>query len=387
MAVPSLASLLVQQTQAAIYAAALSIATTLGLPVTSWQPGDPTRSLFFIESTFLQTLENIVVGYIQSGFLDYASGQWLQILAWEVYGVEVPQATYAETQIVLTNSGGGVYEIAPGDLVVSSSASGATYTNTTGGTITGVGTAGATLTLTVVADQAGSASTASATAINTMVTTYGGVTCSNPAAAIGTDAQDDATTRQQCRNKLGSLSPNGPAAAYAYVALNQTLTGIQTVTRARVYPDSETGDVQVYVAGPSGAVASGDVTAVQNAINTWATPLCITPTVTSANPVTVAVTYTLWIYQSVNQTTSQIEAAVQTVLENLFASRPIGGDIIPPATTGSLDASLIESTILAVFPQGFKLTLSLPSADVALGNGDVAELGTVTPTINIVTGG
>ncbi len=64
----SLASLLVQQTKTQIYEYALSIATDLGLPVTSWQAGDPTRSLYHLESELLATLETVVVGFISSGF-------------------------------------------------------------------------------------------------------------------------------------------------------------------------------------------------------------------------------------------------------------------------------------------------------------------------------
>lgn len=382
----TLSGLLIQQTQAQIYAGALQIAQTLGLPVTSWQTGDPTRSLLYIESALISTLESIVTGYIQSGFLDYASGEWLVILAQEVFNVIVPPATYAETTETLTNAGGGVYIIEPGDLTFTLSSNPAiTYTNTTGGTITGVGSPGATLNLTVQATQPGAASTASSGEIDTLVTTLLGVTCTNSTAAIGIDQQDDETTRQQCRDKLGSLSPNGPAAAYSYVALNPALTGIQTVTKARVYADSDTGDVLIYVAGPSGGVSSPDVAAVQAAIEQWATPLCITPTTKSANPITIAVTYSIWVYQSVNQTVSQIEAAITTALEACFANRPIGGDIIPPALTGFFYQSLIESTIGEVFPnQTFRVTVSSPGGDTSLGNGDVPVLGTITPTVTIL---
>lgn len=382
MPAPSLASLLVQQTKATIYAAGLALATTLGLPVTSWQPGDPTRSLYYLEAEILELLEQVVVGYIQSGFLDYATGMWLTILAKQVFNVDVPDATYAETLETLTNSGGGIYSIEPGDLTFKASSTGKTYHNTTGGTLAG---SGGTLSLSVIADEAGSASSAGSGDIDTMVTTLLGVTCTNPAAAVGTDVQDPSVTIQQCRDKLGSLSPDGPASAYAYVARNQALTGIQTVTRARVYPDSDTGDVLVYIAGPSGAVSSGDVTAVQNAIQQWATPLCITPTVASANNVGVNVTYTIWIYKSVNQTTTQIEAAILSALEALFEARPIGGDIIPPATTGALYVTLLESAIRGVFPnQTFRVQVTAPSGDTALMNGDVPVLGTVTPTVNII---
>jgi uncharacterized phage protein gp47/JayE len=386
----SLAALLVQQTKAQIYAAALSIATGLGLPVTSWRAGDTTRSLYYVESTFLETLQNVVIGFIQSGFLDYVAvpnadgspNPWLAILAKQVYNYDVPVATFATTTETLTNPTGAVFEIEAGDLTFKSSTTGKTYHNTTGGVLAG---SGGTLDVTVVADEAGAASSAAATEIDTIVSGPLNVTCSNATAAVGTDQEDPAVTVQNCRNKLGSLSPNGPASAYSFVALASALTGIKTITRARPYPDSDTGDVLLYVAGASGAVSGGDVTAVQNAIQIWATPLTITPTVQSASNVTVAVTYTLWVYKSVNLTSAQIQAAVQTALETLFATRPIGGDIIPPATTGALYATLIESTIRGVVSgQAFRVLLSAPSSDTALTNGQVPVLGTVTPTINFV---
>lgn len=381
MAAPSLASLLLQQTQAVIYNGILSIATTLGLPTTSWQPGDPTRSLFFAESSLLEQLETIVVSYIQSGFLDYASGMWLQILAQQVYGVQVPAATFAETDVVLTNTGGGFFDLGPGDVTVSNSTTGVTYHSTTGGTLDG---SGATLTITVVADVAGSAGSSGSGEIDTMITGLDGVTVTNPDAAVGIDTWSDETVRQQCRNFLGSLSPNGPAAAYSFVALNSTLTGISTISRVRVYDDSDTGDVTVYVAGPSGAVSSPDVAAVQAAVEQWATPLCITPTVISANAVTVNVTYSIWLYQSVNQTSSQIQAAILSALGQALALRPIGGDVIPPSG-GMLYQSFLQDTIADVFPeQTFRVVVSLPSGDTSLGLGDVAELGVVTPTVTLI---
>jgi uncharacterized phage protein gp47/JayE len=378
---PSLSSLLIQETQAQIYAAALQIAQTLGLVTTAWDPGDPTRSLFYLESNVLAALEQIVVGYIQSGFLDYASGVWLQVLAYEQFGVTVPPATYATTSVTLTNSGGGIYEFDPGDITFLNSTTNQTYHNTTGGTLNG---SGSTLSVTVVADQAGSVSSASAGEIDTLVTTFLGVTCTNPTAAVGTDTWSDATIRAQCRASLGSLSPNGPASAYSYVALNSNLTGQTGVTRCNVYPDSTTGDVTIYIAGPSGSVDSGVVSALQSAIQMYATPLCITPTVVSATAVTINVTYTIWVYQSVNQDSTAIEAAIQTALENAFANEAIGGDIIPPASTGYVYQSLLQDTIGETFPEIFRVTISSPSGDTPLTNGQVPVLGTVTPTINFV---
>lgn len=384
MTSPTLSALLLQQDQATIYNAELAIATTLGLPVTSWQPGDPTRSLFFVEAVLIEALEVVVTGFIQSGFLDFAQGQWLVLRALEDFNVVVPDATFATTNVTLTNGGGGVYIIAPGDLVFKASASGATYHNTTGGTLSGTP---ATLSLAVIADVAGSGSNASVGGIDTLVTTLLGVTCSNPANAVGTDQQSPATTIAQCRAKGASLSPNGPAAAYQFVALTPALTGVQTITRARVYSASSTGFVTVYVAGAGGAVGGSDVTAVQAAINTWATPLCITATVNNSNNVVVPVTYTVWVYQSVGQTTAQIQAAILLALQNYFAARPIGGDIIPPATTGALYQAEIAAVIGSVFPGvTFRVSVSAPAGDTSMGNGDVAVLGTVTGTVNLVPG-
>ncbi len=379
----SLASLITTMTKAQIYSYAIGIANAIGLPVSSWQAGDPTRAQFHTESEFLATLEDVVVGYIKSRFLDLATGQWLKVKAEQDYGVTVPEASFATTDVVLTNNGGGFYpDIQAGDLTFKSTISGKTYRNTTGGTLaSGPAT---TLTVTVVADEAGSDSSAGAGEIDDMVTALTGVTCSNAVAAIGVDEQDEEVTRQQCRDRLGRLSPNGAKEAYGDVAIDSTLTGTSGITRHREYGDSDTGDVTVYLAGPSGAVSSGDRTLVETAILKWATPLCITPSVVSVANVTVAITYSLWIYKSCNKTAAEIAVDIEAALGAMLARRPLGGDIIAPATSGKLYLSMIESTIRGVFPQAFRVVVSAPSGDTDLTNGQVAALGTVTPTIILV---
>ena len=131
----TLTDLLVQQDQATIYAAFLQIAATLGLPVTSWQTGDPTRSTFYIEAQTLEILEDVVVGFIQSGFLDYVgipnpdgtANPWLAVVAKQQFGVDVPAAQFASTTETLVNGGSQFFEIASGDLHFKNSTSGATY--------------------------------------------------------------------------------------------------------------------------------------------------------------------------------------------------------------------------------------------------------------------
>lgn len=156
------------------------------------------------------------------------------------------------------------------------------------------------------------------------------------------------------------------------------------MTRVRVYGSSETGDVTVYLAGPSGGVSEADRALVETGVATWATPICITPTVLAATNVSVSVTYELWLYKSVNKTAEEIKAAILAALQSMFATRPIGGDIVPPATTGKLYKTLIESTIRGVFSQAFRVSVTVPAGDTAIGNGQVAALGAVLGTINLV---
>jgi hypothetical protein len=112
----SLASLILSETKEVLYQAALSIASAIGLPVSTWQAGDPSRALMHAQAEALEARDVIAEGYIRSGFLDYAEGEWLKILAEQQFGVTVPEATFASTDVVLTNGGGGLYIIDAGDL-------------------------------------------------------------------------------------------------------------------------------------------------------------------------------------------------------------------------------------------------------------------------------
>jgi hypothetical protein len=380
-----LADLILTETKAAIYQKAIDVAVTLGLPVTSWQAGSPTRSMYHVLSQVLSTVEEIVSEYIKAGFLDYAgdvSATWLKLLAYQVYGYTATEATYATCSVTLSNAGGGEYTFGVGDVTAKATSSGKTYHNTTAGTLTaGPGT---TLVLSFEADEAGSDSSAAIGEIDDLVTSFLGVTCSNTTAAVGIDEEDAASIVAGCRAKLGALSPNGPRDAYDYVAQSSALTGTTNVTRSVTVGDSDTGDVTVYVAGPSGAVDPADVALVQTAIETYAAPLCITPTVSSASNVSVPITYRLWVYQSIGMESADIQSAIADALAEMFAARPIGGDLV--SGVGKLWLTMVESTIQSVFPEyAFRVLVTLPAADTTLTASQVAVLGTITPTITFVS--
>ncbi len=380
----SLATLILAQTKAQIYDFALGIATSIGLPVSSWQAGDPTRSLYHVEAEMFTAMEPMIGGYIRSGFLDYAEEDWLPIVAKQGFGVTVRSATFATCDVTITNPGGGFYpDRVAGDLVFKNTSTNVTYTSTSGGTLaSGPGT---TLTVSVVADVAGSDGSAGAGDIDELVTPMGSSTCTNALAAVGVDSQSREAIIAACRARRGRATPNGPKDAYFDTAIDPELTGTSNVTDARAYRNGATGNVSVYLRGPSGAVAEVDRALVETAILENATPLCVTPTVLSCSNVTVAVTYTMKLYKRANVTAAEASDLVETALESLFAARPIGGDIVAPATTGKLYVSMLVSAILGTFPgDAFDVVVSAPAGDTALTNAQVAALGVVTPTITLV---
>lgn len=369
MSVLSLAQLAIAETESAIYSRALAIATSIGLPVTSWHAGDPTRSLYHLLAKTLASAEGIVAKYIAAGFLDYATGEWLALLAKQVYDVDRVEATYATCTCRLTSTNSGPFEFDPGDITVKKPNSSVTYHNTEGGSVAGNGT----LDLAFVADQAGKDGSASPNEITEFVTTYLKLAVTNTTAAVGIDSETDDSLRSRCRAKLGALSPNGPADAYNYVATST----VASVTRAKTVGDNVDGTVTVYVASDSGVVQPADVTTIQTAITTLATPQCVAATVVSATPKTVVVDYDIWLYSTVGESETQIRAAISEALSAMFRARPIGGDVIP-GEPGRIYHSLISRTIEAVYPaHAYRVRVNLPTSDVTLAANEVAVLSHV----------
>lgn len=378
----TLETLITAVTSTKIYAKLLTLAQAVGLSTESWQDGDPTKTLLDSVSRRDETRESLIVDAIRGGLLDLAEGGWLTLLARYGFKVERRGATFATCTVRYTNAGTAFAEIEePEDSTTKNSTTEAFFRNTTVGVIP----AGGFVDLEVIADVAGSDANSAVGEIDYLVTSIPNVTVSNTTAAIGTDEETDEELRARCRAKMQSISPNGPRGAYHYFATTPEYNEGAAITRTRVVPDSDTGDVQVYLAGAAGAVSSDDRQLAEDAIDAWATPLCIEATVSSATNFSQAVTYTLWVYDDVSLTVAEIEEAVENALLEALRTRPIGGDVIPPAATGAIYKDWLEAVILrAVHPYGFKVTLATPTVDVALTIGQVMTLGAVTATINLV---
>ncbi len=375
MTILSVAQLFAAQTADVFIAQGLAVAQSLGITTTTWRTGDPTKSLYNFLAQALAAREPVLAQYVKAGFLSSANDDdWLTILASDVYGVPRVDATFATSNVQLTNTGGGFYPISPGDLTFKSSISGKTYHNTNGDAeVGGPLSAGAMRTYAVAADSAGSTSSAGVNEINTLVTSLLGVNVISSSQAVGVDRQDGASLKAQCLATLGALSPNGPADAYEYVCRNPALTGAQDITRASSFGDNTTMTVTVYVAGAAGPVAGASVTAAQAAVERWATPLCVLPTVINAVADTINVTASITPAALIPAGFGTLASAA---LQKLFAAFAIG-----KGAGYTIDPTTITTAIRNAFPTATGLPVYTPASPITVAAGHVPVLGSVNLTL------
>lgn len=368
-----------EQVKKQIYAAMAAV----GLSTTSWKPLGMSRTIVAVIAAVLAGYTRVVSVLVRSTLLDLADGDGLTVLAYYVYGVLRILATQATGDVVLTNAGGGVYDVDPGDLVVRNVDTNALYSNVSAFHLGALGTA----TVTVRALEAGSAGSALATKITQFSTPLLGVTVSNPAALLAVDEELDEPLRVRCRESLGALSPNGPREAYAYVAKSAvradgTSVGVNRVSTTVSSPTAEVG---VLVATPSGAVpgtlgdASTDLGLVEKLVLELVEPLGVTATLDTATNITVAVTSDVYIRTSSNLTDLEVQTAVEAQLVRFFQTVPIGG-----FPGGLLFVDGLRGEVRVAVPLAYHATISAPASDVAIAADQVAVPGVITTNVHRV---
>lgn len=355
-----------------------------GAATTSWKAGAVVRTLIAAVAIIVAALSRLIAEVAKSAFLDLTSGDWLALVAKYVYGVDKLLATFATGTVTLDNTGGGVYSGDPGDLVVKNAVTGKTYRNTSAFSVAALETG---VVVPVSAIEAGSASTATAGQIIEFETPLLGVTVTNASALVGTDDEDDAALKTRCRQKPASLSPNGPADAYEYVArsaLRSDGTPIG-VTRVRTTPGS-TGTVAVRVATASGPVTgtegdpSTDLGAIAAAIFAQVEPQAVQASVSSAVAKSIDIYYSLWVYDNVGLTDQELSDLITARLAQFMAIQPIRGNLIDGFPDGKVFADDILTVINGTRDEIFHVELAAPlTSDVTIGDTEVPVLGTVSP--------
>ena len=371
----------------------LAIATTLGLTVTAWQPVSVARAIYQTNAQVIANLTNQMVTNIAAGgFATTAAAlptfTWMDLVSEQVYNVtRIPatQATLDSTEFTVTNSSGAIQgPFAINELLFVNPATGKQFQNTAAVTLA-LGANG----VAIEAQEAGAASTSGPGTITQLATPIVGVTCTNSAAAVGTDAETNAQLLQRDQAKLGALSPNGPAQAYYFVAtslldstqpfynanLSEPITRVSTV--------SSPARVKVYLANAAGAPSAPDVAIVDAAFQVWCVPLGTTATAYAAGETSIAVTATVYIPSSAGVDATQLQTAIGAALATYFESIPIGG------VTGSSPNIVPRSQIIAVIDetetQIADIVLTLPATDTSVPTTKVPVLGAVSISVVVTT--
>jgi hypothetical protein len=365
-----------------VSAAIYQMLANLGVNTTSWKPGAVVRTIITINAALFAAFTELFALNARLGFAALSSGDWLKLKAKYDYGIDdaAIDATFATGTVRLTNGGGGVYDVDAFDLIVTNPASGASYRNNAAfhlGALTHVD-------VPIIAIEIGAASSSPANTITQLTTPLNQVSCTNPARVDGRDALLDDEVRTLCGQRLGALSPFGPWDAYAYACRTAERADGSTlgITRTRFTKDGY-GNVTVYVATDAGAVdSSDDVAIAQESVAQNAEPQGINATVTSATARVIDVAYEVWLYNTSGKLPADIESTIYQQIVGFFAGQPIGGNILPPATTGSVFTSGIAAAIGGAMPEIIRAVIS--GSDTALAINEVPVLGVVTATIHQV---
>lgn len=391
MAIP-LSDLIAGITEDEALQSELAVGATVGLPVTAWQPVSVARTMLQLMAVIISNYSTDVASIAAGGFATTAAQlpttTWMDLVSEEVYNVARIEASYASldtTEFTVTNASGSIQgPFAIGAFIVSNPVTGAEYANTAVVSLA-IGSNG----VAIQALVAGAASTSGPGTITNLVTPIVGVTCTNSASAVGSDAETNTALLVRDQAKLGALSPNGPAQAYYFVATsildsnqpfyNAALT--QPITRAK--PVSSPARVAVYIANAAGAPSGPDVTIVDAAIQQWAVPLGTTATVAAAGEVTIPVTATVYVPSTAGVDATQLQADIGAALATYFEGIPIGG------VTGSVANIVPRSQIISVIDETnaaiADVVVPSPATDTSIGATQVPVLGAVTITVVVTT--
>jgi uncharacterized phage protein gp47/JayE len=332
-------------------------------PATSWQVGSAPLTIIEKDAEANEHRDALLSDIAGGGFLSTATGDWLTLYAFEVYGLSRLLATATVGTLTLTNSTGSPIAISVGQLWVGT-LTGLRFNNTTGGSVP----AGGTLSVTVRAEGAGAAYNVSQNGITTLFTSVPGLSVNNPLASwittAGADEESDESLRERCRARWPQLSDAGGTdavyAAWAKAGSSGAVTRV-LVRRSLTVP----GEVEVYLAGPTGP-ASSAVAAVQSYLNAR---VPYPSTVLVAAAVAQAYTITAEIFAYAGFGAAALAHATR-LIQALDAAQPIGSADVAASTIYLTNIIEALST-----PVGVRnVVVTLPAADVVLDPTEVPVL-------------
>lgn len=353
----------------------IALLETLGIPARLWRKAGSLRTILRVVSIIYSQFTILMAAAIKSGFLDYAEGPWLTLLAYYVYGVERKPATFATGEITLTNNGGGIFSKGIGEYRVLKSISATekkAYVNTAPFTLN----PGESIKVPIQAVEVGSVSSAGPGEIDEQETTLYEVTVTNELAVWGADEESDPELRTVCRAKLASISVRGPRGAYEYAALRATRPdgSYVDINRVAISRGSSKGKVTMYCASPSGAPLSTDIDYVSENVEKVARPDSVTKEVLAASNVALARSLTIWAIRTDGVSADDLKSLAEKKLEIAMRAYKIGGIAKPPSTQGYLYADYIAGVVKSAHDSIFDVDGT--GDDLPLNPGQVAVLST-----------
>ena len=275
-------------------------------------------------------------------------------------------------------SGDGPHTIEVGDIVVADSVTGVTFRNQSD---SGTLPQGGTLDLLVECEQVGVIGNSPNGRVTVLKTTIAGVEVNNQPVSgswldrQGRDREADPELRRRNQLKWSTLSPNAPAAAYEWFALNARDTNgdLVGITKVDVSQPDGLGAFYVYIANAELTATTQQVTDVQAWIDDRRNPTA-DPTVVAASEVTVSPTVSV---TALRGTTSTLTSNVQEVVADYINGLPIGGTKLDTSATGFVLLSEIIDAVMEL-DGVIDCKVTNPLSDISIAQGEVAVPGTIT---------
>jgi len=345
-------------------------------PITDWHSGGVWRTILELETEVLEDLiGSAIPAVIAEGFVELADGDWLDALAFGLYGLSKTKATTASQTLTLAcSAAAGPYPLVSGHTFFTAT-DGRRYVLGTTGTLS----SGGTLAVRVTAESPGAA----LGLVNALdpATPLAGVTIvpGTPAIEIitgvpqfGSNDETDASLISRCLARWPSLT--------AVLEEDRTIKWAKAasteVTRTRLDADpANAGGVIITLAGPSGGVTGGAVTAVQAYIDKRA---AITDWITAqaASNLTITAGGTVTVPRAL---IDEIQGAADAAWIAYLTSAQIGGTIyVARLIQAVMDAGAIDFTS-ATLNGG--LDVALASTEVPLP--DAAGLATLLTWLEV----
>ncbi len=374
-------------TAAELQADMLATMQAAGLPTSSWQTNGIWQNLVNWVSLLLRGMYGILNDVARNAFLETASGQGLVDLGTGTFGTAYRNATFATGTITLLNeSGAPINEAVEAISFAQVADSSITYRNTESIEAWLNGTE---LILDLQCDVAGTDGNVLAAAVAPfnieLVTTMVGVSIVSHSAFVGQDDQDEDEYKALCRKQAGSLSPGGAMAAWEWFPLNLNTDGTVSeegdgktrvnINRVLVDSDNSQGIVNLALASPSGAVDGTEYTITIAFLEQYVLTNPGTLNDANCSAVTVAVTATVTLRKGTS--TSGVQEEIEEALTDYFPDTSIGGD------DGFLTVEELKATIYRANRNIHAITMTLPAADVALTDTEVAVAGAFNITVTV----